>query len=58
MEGVFNEVLADQFSAVLLMPEEWVVKMWPKVKDVGKMAALFTVPETVMYCSLKFRGLI
>ena len=58
VEGVFNEVLADQFSAVLLMPEEWVVKMWPKVKDVGKMAALFTVPETVMYCSLKFRGLI
>jgi len=57
-EGSFNELLADHFAAVMLMPAEWVKKLWPEIKDVGKMAAIFYVPESVMYLGLQFLGLI
>jgi Zn-dependent peptidase ImmA (M78 family) len=57
-EGSFNELLADHFSAVMIMPEEMIREKWPEVKDLSKMAAIFDVPEPVMYCGLKHFTLI
>ena len=57
-EGAFNELLADHFSAVMIMPEEMMRKKWPEVKDISKMAAIFDVPEPAMYCGLKHMRLI
>ena len=57
-EGAFNELLADHFSAVMIMPEDQVRKRWVAVKDVKKMAAIFDVPEPVMYFGLKHLKLI
>jgi hypothetical protein len=45
-DGTFNEILADHFSGAILLPSVWVKKIWPKVKDISKMAAIFNVPET------------
>jgi len=57
-EGVFNELLADHFAANMLLPKGWVKKMWPEVKDVGQMAAIFEVPKPIMYLDLRALGLI
>jgi hypothetical protein len=57
-QGSFNELLADHFSAVMIMPEEIVQKKWPEVNDISKMAAVFDVPEPIMYCGLKHFRLI
>lgn len=57
-EGSFNELLADHFSAVMLMPENQVRKRWVEVKDIRRMAVIFDVPEPVMYCGLKHLRLI
>jgi hypothetical protein len=56
--GFFNELLADHFSSVMIMPEKMVRKKWLEVKDISKMAAAFDVPERRMHCSLKFFGLV
>ena len=56
--GSFNELLADHFSAVMIIPVEMMRKKWPEVKDIKKMAAIFDVPEPVMYCGLKHSRLI
>lgn len=57
-EGVFNELLADHFSACMLMPKQLMERKWQELKDVKQMAAIFDVPESVMYCGLKFTRLI
>jgi len=57
-EGAFNELLADQFSGVMIMPKEILLKKWAEVKDIKIMAAIFDVPEPVMYCGLKYSKLI
>jgi hypothetical protein len=57
-EGAFNELLADHFSAVMIMSEEIMEKKWAEVKDIKKMAAIFDVPEPAMYCGLKYLRLI
>jgi len=56
-EGSFNELLADHFAAVMLLPEEWVREKWTEVKDLSKMATIFDVPKPVMYLSLRGMGL-
>jgi hypothetical protein len=57
-EGSFNELLADHFSGVLLLPGDWVAKIWPEVKDISRMAAIFDVPKSVMYLGLQAFRLI
>ena len=57
-EGAFNELLADHFAAIMIMPEDQLRKRWVEVKDIKIMAAVFDVPEPVMYCGLKFLKLI
>ena len=57
-KGTFNELLADHFSAVILIPEKLAMRVWPEVKDVSQMAAIFDVPQPVMWLSLKHLGLI
>jgi hypothetical protein len=56
-EGTFNEMLADHFSGACLVPEKLVRKMWPKIKDVNKMAALFDVPKPIMWFGLRIIGM-
>lgn len=57
-EGTFNELLADHFSACILLNKEWVEKIWPEVRDIGRMAAIFEVPKPVMYLFLRGIDLI
>lgn len=57
-EGIFNELLADHFSACVLTPEHMMKRKWLELNNVKKMAATFDVPESVMYCGLKFMSLI
>ncbi len=58
LEGSFNEMLADHFAAACLLPDKLLKKMWSKIKDVNKMAALFDAPRTVMWLALRVMGLI
>lgn len=57
-QGSFNELLADHFSGNFLVPREWATKIWPEVKDISQMAAIFDVPKSVMYLGLLDMGLI
>jgi hypothetical protein len=58
LKGSFNEMLADHFSGVFLLPERWVKEMWPKIKDINQMAAIFEVPKPVVWFTLKHLCLI
>jgi hypothetical protein len=57
-EGTFNEIMADCFSACILIPEDWARNIWPEVKDVKRMAEIFEVPRQTMYIQLKWMGLL
>ena len=57
-KGYFNELLADRFAAVILLPEKWVREKWAEVKDLGQMAAIFDVPMPVIWFGLKQLRLI
>jgi Zn-dependent peptidase ImmA (M78 family) len=57
-EGSFNELLADHFAAIILMPEKQVEEKWAEVKDVNRMATMFDVPRPVVWFALKHQGLI
>jgi hypothetical protein len=57
-EGSFNELLADHFAAILLMPEKQVKEQWAEVKDVNQMATIFDVPKPVVWFALKHLSLI
>jgi hypothetical protein len=56
--GSFNEILADHFAAACLLPSKWVKKLWPEVKDVSQMAAIFEVPKPIVWLALKHLDLI
>jgi len=57
-QGSFNELLADHFATIMLMPEKWVKERWKNVKDENQMAAIFDVPKTVMWAALYHMHLI
>ncbi len=57
-EGTFNELLADHFAAIMLLPEKLVKEMWPRTKDVSQMAGIFDVPKPVMYFDLRAMRLV
>jgi hypothetical protein len=56
--GSFNELLADHFSANMLMPEAKVRELWPEVQDLGQMANIFGVPKSVVWFALKQMRLV
>lgn len=58
MIGSFNELLADEFASRILMPREWVVENWTKVRDLDSMAEIFDVPKPAMCLRLRQLGLI
>jgi hypothetical protein len=51
-EGSFNELLADHFSGAMLLPFDWVKKVWPELKDINKMASLFEAPKVAVLIAL------
>lgn len=57
-EGCFNELLADHFSASILLPRKQIMDTWLEVKDISQMAAIFDVPQSVMLIALTAMGLI
>ena len=57
-EGSFNELLADHFAAILLMPEKQVKERWAEVKDINQMATIFDVPQPVVWFALKHLSLV
>jgi Zn-dependent peptidase ImmA (M78 family) len=57
-EGSFNELLADHFAAVTLMPEDLLRERWEEVKDVSQMATFLRVPEAIVYRALQLLRLI
>ena len=52
-EGTFNEMLADHFAAIMLMPKDLVEKLWKETGDIDKMAAIFEVPKPLVMIALK-----
>jgi len=58
MIGSFNELLADEFASCILMPREWVVEKWAKVRDLYRMAEIFDVPKPAMCLRLRQLGLV
>ena len=54
----FNEILADHFSASMLIPQEMLPEYWMEYKDIELLADIFKVPKTVMYITLKAENLI
>jgi len=56
--GDFNELLADFFSGMMILPGEIMRKKWLEIKNIREMATIFDVPEPVMYCGLKWAKLI
>jgi hypothetical protein len=57
-EGSFNELLADHFAGIILMPEKWAKEKWAEVKDISQMAAIFDVPKPIVWFALKHLSLI
>jgi len=57
-EGSFNELLADHFAAIILMPEKKVKEKWAEVKDINQMAAIFDVPKPIVWFALKHLSLV
>jgi len=57
-KGTFNELLADHFAAIILLPEKWVKEKWTEVKDISQMATIFDVPKPVVYLGLKAMRLV
>jgi len=57
-EGSFNELLADHFAVIMLMPEKQVKERWAEVKDINQMATIFDAPESVVWCALKYQSLV
>jgi hypothetical protein len=57
-EGSFNELLADHFAAIMLMPENLVRKKWAEVQDINQMAAIFEVPRPLVWFALKHLSLL
>ena len=57
-EGSFNELLADHFAAIILMPEKQVRERWAEVKDINQMATIFDVPKPVVWFALKHLSLV
>jgi hypothetical protein len=57
-DGSFNEFLADHFAGVILLPGNWVKKMWTEVKDLSQMAAIFNVPKPIVWFAIKHLCLI
>ena len=53
----FRDILADHFATCLLMPKDWVRELWPKVRDVQKIASLFGVSAPAMQHRLGQLGL-
>ena len=56
--GDFNEMLADFFADKMILPYATMRKKWQKIQNVKEMAVVFDVPETVMYCGLKWYNLM
>jgi len=57
-EGSFNELLADHFAAIILMPEKQVKERWAEVEDINQMATMFDVPRSVVWFALKHLSLV
>ena len=57
-EGYFNELLADHFAGVILMPDKLVMAKWAEAKDISRMATLFAVPKPLVWFALKHLSLI
>ena len=54
----FNELLAEQFAACILMPSKLVREGWLEVNDVGRLAEIFAVPKPAACFRLRFLHLI
>ena len=58
MVGSFNELVADHFALCILVPREWIVERWAKVKDLDRIAKIFNVPKSAMCIRLRQLGLV
>ncbi|MDD4859315.1 MAG: ImmA/IrrE family metallo-endopeptidase [Dehalococcoidales bacterium] len=56
--GRFIEGMADTFATYVLIPTAWAKEQWFKSRDVATMAAMFDVPESVMWFRLRHLGLV
>lgn len=53
-----TEIFADSFAALLLVPRQWILDAFPKIRDVKQIAAICNVDGATAYAVLKVYGLI
>ena len=44
----FNEAIADYFAASILMPKEWILEYWRRVRSIPRLAEIFQAPESAV----------
>jgi len=57
-KGMFNEILADHFAAISLMPKDLLTAKWKETQDLNKMVDFFSVPTPIIYQALQILNLI
>ena len=53
MDGSFNELLADHFAGIILMPKNMIKKAWDEVRDIDRMAEKFGVPRSLVLIAIQ-----
>jgi hypothetical protein len=52
-KGSFNEMLADHFAGIMLMPKYIMEPTWEKVRNVDRMADIFGIPKSLAMLAIK-----
>ncbi len=51
--GIFNELLADHFASIMLMPKNMILRTWGEVRDVDRVADIFVVPRSLVLIAVQ-----
>lgn len=51
-KGTFNEMLADHFAGIMLMPKQMIKPTWEKVRNAEGMAEIFGVPKSLVILAI------
>jgi hypothetical protein len=56
--GLFNEIIADNFSRNVLMPHRWLLEEGTNIKYPDRLARICGVPRTIAISELRYHGFL